>query len=230
MENNETQPNSQELKQPKRKSVKTVLGGIALIMLIGLTALTVYIWQQQKINTLENENVKLSSQPSPLANDNPKPAQTLIIFKRDSVPFTFEYPKNWAISTDEPLDADFPAPDGYSIKLAAPGSDVQTNRFGNNFVKTGSRIVIYSVKSELQDINSRFTGIYRSVADKKEISIAGIKAVQYNFGYESDPAIVTELIKGGRMYTFSFYSDSEKEKDNAAYPVYEALLKSIKFE
>jgi len=229
-QNSFTQETKNQPKQNKAKKFFLVI--LLCLLVISLVGAGIYAWSQQQENKdLQAKNEQLlSEKQSVKETDNKNEATPLADFKIDSVPFIFKYPSSWTMEASEPLDNFAPAPDLYSVTLMEPGSDVRVSRFGNDYVFKGSRIIAYVAKTDLKDMKDRFTGIYQSATNREDITVSGIAAVQYDFGYESDPAVYTQLIKDGKMYTFAYYSDSKNEKDNKSYPSYKELVASIKFQ
>ena len=81
---------------------------------------------------------------------------------------------------------------------------------GGSVVTKGARIVVVDSKTGLTSIKDRFTGIYTTAQNKKDVSVGDQSAVQFSFSYESDPGIYTEFVKNGRLYSIQFFAEGDE--------------------
>lgn len=227
MEEYRAQPPVQESQKKTKKGFKTTLYILLALLFAGATGYGVYLWQQQEVDDLKNKNSQSVSENQNKVETKEDPEVTK--FDDKAVPFTFEYPSTWSRIHDKPLTTEAPLSDQYAVTLVKPGSVIEESLFGTTHVSKGSRIIIYVSKTNIAKVSDRFTGIYQYATDKKDKIVNGIDAVQYNFAYESDNGIYTDLIKDGILYSIGFFSDKTKEAEHDSYPGYENLVSSFKF-
>lgn len=230
MEEHQTQPQIQEkpLKKPSRTR-NTLLYILLALLLTGGAAYGAYAWQRQKINDLQKAHDSTATQPKEQATSETVEQVGTVMFNNEAAPFTFEQPATWSRIHDNPLAVEAPLPNQYSMSIVEPGSVIDENLFGSTIVTKGARIVIDASKTDIKDMNDRFTGIHRSATDRKDKVINGVNAVQYSFSYESDPGVYTDFVHDGVLYSIGFFSDHTKEADHVAYAAYEKLVESFTF-
>lgn len=187
---------------------------IIILALIGVGGW--YIWNaNQKSPTSDNGNNTVSS-------------KTYSTFTVVPAPFSFQYVSDWSYAVDKPLQSDVPISDQYSISLVAPGTTVIETPIGGGEVTKGARVVIWSTKSSLTDVHSRFTGVYSNATNKTDTTVAGVAAVEYEFSYEGQPGVFTDFIKDGRLYSVGYFAPGN-ERLSSSFADYKALLVSFKF-
>jgi hypothetical protein len=191
---------------------------LAVLLLIGLGGW--YVWQAQTAPpTSQAEQETLSKTPE----------KSTITFTDERVPFTFEYPKYWTVTLSKSLRDSQSRPDQYFLEVSAPGTVLAEQPIGGLFVTKGARIVVHDSKTALANIQDRFTGFYGTAAtDRVDVAVAGVAAVEYNFAYESDPAVFTEFLKDGRIFALEFSAEGD-ERTSSYFPDYKALMASFKF-
>lgn len=230
MEDHQMQLETQEKPLKKRARARNTLLYILLALLLtGCAAYGTYAWQQQKIDNLQKTHDSAETPPKEQATNEATTQLGTVMFNNEAAPFTFEQPTTWSRIHDKPMTIEAPLPNQYSMEIIEPGSVIEENLFGSSITAKGSRIVINASKTDIKDMNDRFTGLYRSATDRKDKAINGVNAVQYSFSYESEAGVYTDFIHEGVLYSIGFFSDQTKEADHAAYPHYEKLVKSFKF-
>lgn len=215
-----------------KKGLRTFLYGLFTVVLATAAGVGVYAWQQGKIDDLQHTKSQQQStqnnttQPTTASNETKKETQ----YKTPGAPFTFTYNSDWSVVNSDPLDPTLPAPNGYTITLTAPGTFIKKENIGSEATAKGARIVFDSSKTTLTDVNDRYKDSpYIKLTNKKEVTVAGIKGVQYGMGYESEPAIYTDFIKAGRLYSIAFHADTQNKEQSAYYPDYQKLLSTLAF-
>src|SRR6185503_15428923 len=79
---------------------KTVLWVAIVVVVAAVTAAGVYFWQQTQVDSLNRDKNTLTMQ----ANQAKANAQVdAKIFTASKVPFTFNYPENWALASATPI-------------------------------------------------------------------------------------------------------------------------------
>lgn len=229
----ELEPTVEKLMKKNSRLPAVSLSILTGLIVLGLVSYGIYSWQQAKIDNLNSEYNKLKS----IKLNNPEGTAQVDVkipmssYAVDSVPFTFAYPSSWALTTDQQLKDTSEVPEVYSFNLLSPGTVIDVNGVGFSYVKTGARINISTSKAYYTDPGDVFKGsLYsRYATDKKEMTIDGEKAVQYVFGYESDNAVHTDVVKEGKLYSITFSCEETDEKISNQYGVYVDLLKSFEF-
>lgn len=198
---------------------------ILVIFIVGLIGVGGwYVWQannksvgQTQVGNSYTQHDKVSEQPK-LTNT----------FNNSLVPFTFEYPKEWNVEVDERIKGGQPLPGQYSIELRTPDAVLKEGPIGGTFISKGARIVVLSSVTNLSNIQDKFSGFYAHANDKKDTKVAGLKAVEYSFAYESDPGIFVDFIKDDREYSIGFYAEGS-ESGSQYLSAHKTLVSSFKF-
>lgn len=197
-------------------------GAVEIIILVVVLAIIGfggwYVWQAQNN----------SSQSTGGTNSQPEAPKNKEAFSDGRLPFTFEYPNGWVIKIDEKIQEGQPLPDKYSIFLNTKDRAYAEMPIGGTEVSVGAEVNISVSKTALSSPQGVFTGLRASAQDKSEITVAGISAVEYEFGYESQPGRYVDFIKDGRLYSISYFS-AANERTSGNFSDYKALISSFSF-
>ncbi|HET9411980.1 MAG TPA: hypothetical protein VFO38_03970 [Candidatus Saccharimonadales bacterium] len=184
---------------------------LVLVVLVALAVLGWYIFNRQTAPELR-----------PVVTD-----ESTIGFSEEHIPYSFMYPKTWTVEKSQNLK-DGALPDQYSITLSAPQTVLVEQPLGGSVVTKGVRIVVVDSKTGLTSIKDRFTGIYATAQNKKDVSVGDQSAVQFSFSYESDPGIYTEFVKNGRLYSIQFFAEGD-EMASGYIADYQKIVSSFVF-
>lgn len=197
-------------------------GTVEIIILVVILAIIGfggwYIWQTQNN----------SSQSTGGTNSQPKTPKNKEAFSDSRLPFIFEYPNGWVIKIDDKVQEGQPLPDKYSIFLNTKDRAYAEMPIGGTEVSVGAEVNISVSKTALSSPQGVFTGLRASAQDKSEITVGGVSAVEYEFGYESQPGRYVDFIKDGRLYSISYFS-AANERTSGFFSDYKALISSFSF-
>jgi hypothetical protein len=197
-------------------------GAVEIIILVVILAIIGvggwYVWQSQN-----NSNPSVNNPNS--QTETTKNTQT---FSDERLPFAFEYPKEWVIKVDEKIREGQPLPDKYSIFLNTKDIAYTEMPIGGSEVSVGVKVNIVVSKSTLNSPQGVFTGLRASAQGKTNVTVSGLPAVEYEFGYESQPGRYVDFIKDGRLYSVSYFS-AGNERSSVDFEGYKALISSFDF-
>lgn len=190
---------------------------VVIIALVGVGGWYVWSSNQQPSPSATNQNDTALPPPS----DSTKKT-----FSDDSAPFAFEYPKDWTLKASPTLTPGQPLPDDYSITLETPDIGFGEMPIGGTEVNQGAQVVVRMSKSTLQDVHGVFTGLRASAQNKSDTTVAGQAAVEYEYGYESQPGHYFDFLHNGRLYSVSYFS-AGNERESGNYASYIDMVKSL---
>lgn len=207
------------------KTKQSGFGVVEVIVIVVVVALVGvggwYVWSaNQKQPSSSNANQTGADTPSPV--DSTKTA-----FSDASAPFSFEYPKEWTLKASPALTPGQPLPDDYSITLETPDIGFGEMPIGGTEVNRGAQVIIRTSKSNLQDVHGVFTGLRASAQNKSDTTVAGQAAVEYEYGYESQPGHYFDFLHDGRLYSVGYFS-AENERNSGNYSGYIEMVKSLR--
>lgn len=230
------------------KSKKPLLILVIIIMWAGSLAGVYFIAKSNKTSTSSSTNDKNDSSQSTNQPEAGAEKTTKFDYKKNGIPFTFNYPTNWSITTtsawlyEGALQSD---PSNYDITLLAQGTVLSETAFGGLTPIKGASVDITVTKKNqtVAEIVKNFSNV-AGVLDVKKISINGLEAAQYYSLGESkvDMGVVTVFVQGDKQFNLFFRSDMaqldsansaqklyEADKSSEHYKTYEALLNSMAF-
>ncbi|HKX73129.1 MAG TPA: PsbP-related protein [Candidatus Saccharimonadales bacterium] len=180
-----------------------------------------YVWQAQNKPTQSQSTTNETG-------GSTTPPKTTATFSDSRLPYTFEYQKAWTVKVDERLKDGQGLPDMYSVALLTPDVAFGEMPIGGSEVTKGAQVVVWASKTTLTNVQDIFTGIRAKVENKQSTTVAGMSAVEYEFGYESQLARHIDFIKDGWLYSISYASEGN-ERTSANYAAFGAVVTSFKF-
>jgi hypothetical protein len=217
---------AQPPQQKRGNGGKVVLWIFIGIIMIGLAAGGVYLWQQTRIDSLANSNADLTTRLANAQSANSNSASTTT-FGESKVPFTFTYPSDWVLGSDAPILADKDLPVSYSITLLAPGTvNTQTLANGSN-VSAGAIINIAILPATTQNVKDVVPKVNGATPTITDLTVSNSAGIQYQITDNGATRIYTDVIKNKVEYRISFEAKGDL-KSNQYYGAYTALLNSFK--
>jgi hypothetical protein len=213
--------------QQKRGSAGLVVLWIFVgIVTVGLMAGGVYMWQQQRVDSLANSNTDLTKRLADAQSGGSSASTTT--FGESKVPFTFTYPSDWVLGSDAAILADKELPISYSITLLAPGTiNTQTAANGSS-VSAGAIIniaVLPASTLSVKDLVPKPTG--SPAPTTTDVTVSNNPGVQYQLVDNGAARMYTDTIKNKVEYRISFEAKGDL-KSNQYYGAYTALISSFK--
>lgn len=142
--------------------------------------------------------------------------------------FTFDYPQTWTIRTSPEVLPGQALPAAYSITLETPDIRIGELPIGGTEVVKGAQVIVQVTNSSLKDIHGVFTDLRASAQGKKDVTVAGQAAVQYEYGYESQSGQFFDLLYKNRLYSIGYFS-AGNERSSANHAAFVELVDSLHF-
>ena len=206
---------------------KTVLWVVIVLVVAAAAAAGVYFWQQMQVDTLNRDKNTLNLQLEQERANNKVDAKT---FTAAKVPFTFNYPENWALASATPILSGSDVPESYSINLYSPGTVETEQPTGGVAVANGGTIIIAVSKAPVvntpRELTASLPGIKLQV---KDVTVAETPAVEYEYSYDSPVVLYTQFVKSGKKYSIELQTNGSQPKDSSQYEDYKALVSSFAF-
>jgi len=235
-----------EIPKVKTKSGKKYLLIVLLVLIWAGSMASIYYYAKSNNKTTTDISKSNSSTTQQPAAEMVKTAK--FDYRENSIPFTFSYPANWAITTNSAWLSEGTKDQGgrtsYNIVLLAPGSIESETGIGGLVLLKGAKIEVNVSKktAELDDFIKSY-GNMAGIYGIKKVNIGGLEGAQY---YQVDEGgifgIRTNFIKDNQQFSFLFSSDMEKsssekdfqkfydaDKKSEFYKNYEDLLSSLAF-
>lgn len=231
------------------KSKKPLVLMLLLIILwIGSVAGVYFLTRSNKKSTNNSTDNKVNTSQTANQPVVETIKTTKFDYKKNGIPFTFNYPANWSITTNSAWlyeGSTLSDPFKYNITLLAQGTVLSETAFGGLLPIKGARIEITVSKKNqtVAEIVKNFSNV-AGVLDAKKISINGLEAAQYYSLGESKVGmgVVTVFVQGDKQFKLLFSSDKaqldsensaqklyDADKSSEHYKTYEALLNSLAF-
>jgi len=206
---------------------KTVLWVAIVVVVAAVTAAGVYFWQQTQVDSLNRDKNTLTMQ----ANQAKANAQVdAKIFTASKVPFTFNYPENWALASATPILSGGDLPESYSINLYSPGAVDTQQPTGGTAVAHGGKITIAVSKapavSTPRELTASLPGVKTEI---KDVTVAETPAVEYEYFYDTPVVLYTQFVRSGKKYSIALETGGGGPKDSSQYEDYKALVSSFAF-
>lgn len=218
---------------PKRPRGKAILLTLLALLLIGGAGAGAYFYQQSRIDALNNEKNQLNQQLTEAASKATEEEVLPNQFSYPKAPFTFSYPSNWTLSSEQSVTSNEELPENYTINLLAPGTVEAASLIGSQVVvsESGAKITIAKTKATDTDIRKILGALAEMLKLQfKDVTVGGVAGVEYEFAYESPRRISTAFVKDGAVYYISFDAEDDANlTKNEYYKNYEQLVKSFAF-
>lgn len=219
------------MQPPKKSRGRAILLMLLALLLIGGAGAGAYFYQQQRIDSLANEKSQLTQQLINATNKETEQDTTPNQFSYQRVPFVFDYPTDWTLTSSEPVTYTEPLPGEYGIELLAPGTIRSVTASGTPDVvsENGARITIK--KTTVTETDVRKALVFTAAAPEfTDVTVAGIKGVSYEYMNDGPKYVASAVVKDGALYVIRF--DAEDDADltkNDFYKTYQTLVSSFQF-
>jgi hypothetical protein len=155
----------------------------------------------------------------------PAPKKETVTYNNSNPKYSLERKVDWSESTSTSRS-------GFINPLfTSPTYKMEEPENGYAFVKTGVQISIAAENATKSTVSEEFDNrmIYKEAGqNKKNLTVAGVDAIQFDFSYEAALSVTTLFIKNNILYTVDMRYSYEEGKDKF-FTDYENLIKSIKF-
>jgi hypothetical protein len=185
------------------------------------TGLGVYYLQQGQIDSLtQSLGEKHAAATGKVKEVTPTIQGTK--FDRKAVPFTFDYPSDWAAVLDTYTS--------YGALLYVPGTVDEEMPTGGKVATKGAVLGVRATKTSFKVIDeiSKQKDFAKMHRDISKTTMASLPGLRYTWAWAGPQVMATTVLKDGWEYSVTLSQNGEVR--NGGYVVaYEALVKSFKF-
>lgn len=204
----------------------------ALLIAVVSTLTTYYFldreYQLQLQNYQQFQPVE-TSYPTEAPKVNPSQTgliTTNISYSHPKLRYTLEYPKSWNGGTKKITEGLNQKYEDFETK----SSDYKLSTEGIEHLVKGASFFIRAentIEDKIEEQFNKDSLLVEIATNKKNVTVDGQNAIQFDYGYESQTATVTIFIKNKIYYFIKFVYPNASEKNNY-WDEYLELLKSFK--